>query len=152
MVRFACFNRDDSEICTVNLNGNVQIWNCKTGKIVAQLRAAFQSSKGMCDIRSVKWNSTGNKIVASILKDVRIWARYDDATLSQILLKTVLNLWLQLKKPSKEIDSPKKMLDTVAQLLLCDQGEIDKTWQSFPENMQQAIWLSMHKKIQRYGK
>ncbi|HEX4069162.1 MAG TPA: hypothetical protein VHX42_03615 [Candidatus Babeliales bacterium] len=150
-IHFACFNHDGHEICTATFNGGVQIWDRKTGQKVAQL-CNDDSTNRECAVCSLEWNRTGTKIVAGVSRNARIWARYDDCTLSQILLKTLLNLWLQLKKPSKEIDSPEKLLNNIAQLLLCDEKEMNKIWKSFPKHMQEVIWLSMYNKIQKYGK
>jgi hypothetical protein len=91
-------------------------------------------------------------VVATDDGKIQIFAKYCTDSLSQILLKKLLHLWLQLQMPDKEIDSSEKLLDTVARMLCCDYDEINETWKSFPENVQQAVWLSMHKKIQKYGK
>jgi hypothetical protein len=64
----------------------------------------------------------------------------------------LLHVWLQVQKPSKEIDSSEKLLDCVAGLLCCNRDELYTTWASFPEHMQMAMWLSIHKKIQLHGK
>jgi len=57
-----------------------------------------------------------------------------------------------LKKPNKKIDSSEKLLNKIVKLLHRDKGELEKIWVSFSKNMQDVIWLSMHHKIQKYGK
>jgi WD40 repeat protein len=151
-IRLAHFNHDGSAICTVTCRDGIQIWDRKTGKIVAQLRDDNPVNNWKQEVRSLQWNNAGTKIVAGIKNHAYIWSRHDNYTLPQILLKKLLHLWLQLKKPYKTIDSSRKLLDAVACMLLFNYDEIIETWKSFPENMRQAMWLSMHNKIQKYGK
>ncbi len=103
-------------------------------------------------VTSASFNGLGTEmVVATDDGKIQIFAQYQTDNLQQILLKKLLYVWLQLQKPSKEIDSPEKLLDTVAHMLHCDYDEIKQIWLSLPENMRHAMWLSMHKKIQKYG-
>lgn len=146
LINSVSFNPQGIEIITASSDGTMRLWNKKDGKEL--LRITYDKR-----VMSASFNSSGTEmVVAADDGKIQIFAQYHIDNLQQIFLKKLLYLWLQLQKPNKEIDSPKKMLDTVAQLLLCDENKIKNTWQSFPKHMQEAIWLSMHKKIQRYGK
>lgn len=144
-VSFAHFNNEGNEIYTVADDNIIRIWDRNSGKVVAQI---FNEGK----IQSLQWNGTGTQIVGATADCARIWARYEKYTLPQILLKNLLVIWWRLKKPSKTINSSKKLLDKIAKLLHGDRAELEAVWVSFSKNMQEAIWASMYDKIQKYGK
>ncbi len=147
---FARFNREGNEIVTVTCAQKIRIWDRIHKKVIAKWYYG-----GACYPHYTtfpKWNNEETKIIIGLDKIARIWARYDNYTLPQILLKRLLHVWLQLQKPNKEIDSSEKLLDCVAGMLLCNYNELYTTWASFPEHMQTAMWLSMYKKIHKYGK
>ncbi len=145
-VNMAHFNPQGIEIITASDDCTMRLWHSKTGQEL--LRIAY----GTC-VQSAWFNEMGTEmVVATDDGNIQIFAQYKTDNLPQVLLKKLLHLWLQLQKPSKKIDSPEKLLDNVAQLLSCDKNEMNITWQSFPKHMQKAMWLSMHNKIQKYGK
>jgi hypothetical protein len=147
MVNSVEFNPQGIEIITTSADGTMRLWHKKTGKEL--LRVNYDK----CRVTSASFNGVGTEIVvATDDGKIQIFAKYNTYTLQHIWLKKILFTWLQLQKPSKEIDLVKKLLDTVAQLLQIDCDELSNAWKSFPEHMQTAMWLSMHKKIQRYGK
>ncbi|HLJ31220.1 MAG TPA: hypothetical protein VKU36_02175 [Candidatus Babeliales bacterium] len=140
-IYYACFNHQDTEIFTVASDGYIRVWNCNTGCMLAKFGS---------DCETLDCHKEGNRIVTPIGDCARMWVRYDDVTLPQILLIKLLNVWWRLKKPDKAIDSSKKLLSTIATILRWD--ELCKTWQSLPEKIKDDIWLFMIDKIQRYGK
>ncbi len=124
----------------------MRLWHKKTGQEL--LRINYDKR-----VTSASFNGLGTEmVVATDDGKIQIFAQYRTANLPQVLLKKLLHVWVQLQMPSKETNSPEKLLDAVARMLRCNYDELCSTWKSFPENMQQAMWLSMHKKIQRYGK
>ena len=144
-VCFAHFNNEGNEVYTVADDKIIRIWDRNTGKVVAQI---FNKD----NIQSLQWNGTGTKLVGAISDCARIWARYESYTLPQILLKNLFDVWLVLKKPNKKINSSEKLLNKIVKLLRRDRDELEKIWVSFSKNMQDAIWASMHDKIQKHGK
>ncbi len=145
-VNMARFNPQGEEIITASDDRTMRLWHSKTGQEL--LRVIYDTC-----VTSALFNELGTEmVVATDDGKIQIFAQYRTDNLQQILLKKLLHVWLQLQKPNKEIDSPEKLLDTVAPMLRCNYDELCDVWKSFPENMRQAMWLSMHKKIQRYGK
>lgn len=140
------FNPRGIEIITASADGTMRLWNKKTGQ---QLLCILYDKR----VTSASFNGIGSEmVVATDDGNIQIFAQYKTDNLSQILLKKLLHLWLQLQKSNKQIDSPEKLLDNVAQMLCCDEKEMNTAWQSFSKHMQEAIWSTMYKKIQRYGK
>jgi WD40 repeat protein len=84
--------------------------------------------------------------------EARIFAPHTTWTLEQILLKRILNTWLLVEKPNKNITSSKKLLKDIAAKFQLQKEELHTVWNSFPLTMQAALWRSMHDKIERYGK
>jgi hypothetical protein len=146
LVNTAYFNPCGIEIITASEDQTMRLWHKKTGQEL--LRIVYDSS-----VVSAWFNEMGTEIaVATEDGKIRILAKYHTDNLPQILLKKLLHLWLQLEKPDKEIDSSEKLLEKIAQLLSCKWQALHDAWVSFPEYMQTALWLSTHKKIQKYGK
>lgn len=87
------------------------------------------------------WNNT-----------VGIFARYDDYTADQLLLKKALITWLLIEKPDKKIDILEKLIADVSLKCTISEEELCKTWKTFPKNMCIAIWMTMLYRIQTYGK
>lgn len=140
------FNQIGTEIITTSDDGTMHLWHAKTGKEL--LRVMYGRP-----VKSAKFNELGTEIIVGTDDGkIQVLAHYYPKTLSQILLKKLLHLWLQLKRPSKKINSPNSLLWTIASLLRCNLQELQNAWNLFPDNMQNALWLSMHKKIQKYGK
>jgi hypothetical protein len=140
------FNKKGIEIITASSDGTVRLWNKKNGKEL--LRIKYDKR-----VTSASFNGLGTEmVVATDDGKIQVFAQYHTDNLQQILLKKLLHVWLQLEKPSKDIDSVEKLLEHVAQQLQLNAHELHAVWESFPEHMQEVIWLSMHKKIQRYGK
>jgi hypothetical protein len=145
-VNDVCFNQQETEILTASNDCTVRLWHGITGKEL--LRITYDTC-----VKAAAFNDLGTEIVVGTDKGkIQILAKYYTNNLQQILLKKLLHVWLQLEKPSKQINSPGKLLKTIAKLLWCNREELRRTWLSFPENMRKAIWLSMYKKIQTYGK
>jgi WD40 repeat protein len=141
------FNPCGIEIITASTDKTMRLWNKKTGKEL--LRVNYDNRR----VTSASFNGMGTEIVvATDDGNIQILAKYHTDNLQQILLNKLLHVWLVLQKPSKEISSVTKLLDSVAQLLRIDWSELYRAWASFPEHVQRAMWLSMSKKIQRYGK
>ncbi len=145
LINSVAFNPQGIEMITASSDKSMRLWNKKTGQQL--LRINYDTR-----LTSASFNGLGTEmVVATDDGNIQIFAKYCIDNLQHILLKKLLHLWLQLQMPNKEIDSPEKLLDIVGCMLHCNYDEIKEAWQSFPEHMQNAIWLSMHKKIQRYG-
>lgn len=139
-------NRSGGEIVTVSHDRTMRLWCGKTGKEL--LRIVYDAC-----VRDATFNFQGTEIVVGTKKGrIQVLARYDKYNLQQLLLKKLLHVWLQVEKPNKNISAPEELLHSVATLLCCDRQELHNAWASFPENMRNAVWLSMYKKIQKYGK
>ncbi len=140
------FNPQGIEIITASADKTMRWWNKKTG--LELLRFTYDKR-----VTSASFNGIGTEmVVATDDGNIQIFAQYKTDNLQQILLKKLLYLWLQLQMPNKEIDTPETLLGIVAQMLCCNYDELSNTWASFPKHMQEVIWTSMYKKIQRYGK
>jgi hypothetical protein len=80
------------------------------------------------------------------------------------MLKKIILLWLQVKKPDKKIISIEALFTDMAQLFskkneetkfllsTLSQKELRSTWKTFPINMQYAMWNTIKDRINRYGK
>jgi WD40 repeat protein len=145
------YNPRGNEIITTSKDCTMRLWHDTTGEEL--LRIIYDDPVG-----SACFNSLGTEIVlATDNGKVRVLAQHSTNNLQQMLLKKLLNLWLQVKKPSKEIDSVEKLLDNVVELFsnetFClDRDELHNIWNSFPENMKMAMWRTMQHKIQKYDK
>ena len=154
------FNWQGTEIITASSDCTVRLWDDTTGKEL--IRFVYDTP-----VNSAAFNSAGTEIVVGTNSGkIQILARYSTDNLEQILLKDLIDLWLQLEKPDKSIDSPEKLLEIVAKLLWCglqelngdwkelncDWKDLHDVWLSFPKYMQISIWSLTHKKIQKYGK
>lgn len=146
IINSVSFNPQGIEMITASADKTMRLWNKRTGQEL--LRVNYDTR-----VTSASFNSLGTEmVVATDDGKIQIFTQYHTENLSQILLKKLLHVWLLSTSPSNKIDSPDMLLDTVANMLWCDINEIKKIWESFPEYMRTAIWLSMYKKIQRYGK
>jgi len=145
-INFVSLNQDSGEIITASDDCSMRLWHSKTGQEL--LRVVYDTC-----VASASFNEMRTEIVvATDDGNIQILVKYHTDNLQQLLLNKLLHIWLVLKKPSKEINSVTKLLDNVAQLLRIRWQDLYKAWGSFPEHVQQAMWLSMSQKIQRYGK
>lgn len=140
------FNEVCGKIITTSEDRVMHLWDIKTGKEL--LQTIFD-----IPVDLVVFNNQGIELAVSVGDHkIQIFAQYYPQQLSQKLLSELLLLWVQLEKPSKEINSPESLLQSVATLLSVDEKELLSVWESLPEKVQTFIWLSMHNKIQKYGK
>lgn len=104
-------------------------------------------------VNSVCFNQSG-KLLATVSGNltIDIFAQYNDYTLWQIILKQTLLTWLLIKKPNKKINTVKKLLQKISLTSPLSYKELTITWSTFPEYMQNAIWTTMHHRIQTHGK
>ena len=159
-VNTARFNQKGIEIITASRDCTMRLWDSKTGKEL--LRIMYDT-----DVTSAYFNDMGTEIVvATDDGKIQILAKYYTNNLQQIFLKKLIDLWLQLEKPDKSIDSPEKLLKIIANLLWCGSQELNSDWKelncdwkdlhniwlSFPKYMQISLWSLTDKKIQKYGK
>ena len=114
-------------------------------------------------VSSVCFNSSGTLLATgSDDHKARIFARHNDYTVDQLQLKHALLTWLLTEKPNKAINSIEQLLSDIAKKHIIirpshlnDEQElvvIGKVWNTFPKNMQAALWRTMLYRIQQYGK
>jgi len=82
----------------------------------------------------------------------KLYADYSLWTLEQLLLKKILNTWILVEKPDKNISSYKLLLRDVAKKFKLTEKELKLIWKSLPDYIQSALWESLYRKIQQYGK
>ena len=82
----------------------------------------------------------------------RIFARYDNYTLEQLILKKLLLNWLLIEKPNKTIDDVEKLFTDIEIKYDIPFLELVLIWSTFPEDMLDALWRTMQHRIQKYGK
>lgn len=104
-------------------------------------------------VLSVFFNSTGDCLgTNSEDKKIRLFVWFKEQTIQQLMLRKIMNLWWQVCKPSKIIKSTDMLFVDITQLFNLDKDEIVSIWGTFPQNMQTAIWKTILKKIETYGK
>src|SRR5690606_19666186 len=104
-------------------------------------------------IYSLSLHPTNNKIAIGLKNGaIHFFTHHAYPTTKQLMLRKILYLWLQCKKPNKKIKNPKILLINIAHLFKIRYTELFSTWNSFPPCMQRAIWENMHKLIKKYGK
>jgi hypothetical protein len=85
------------------------------------------------------------------MRKTHIFSQYNDYTLEQLLLKKTLLTWLLIEKPNKKIRTHQYLLEDVT--LKCSiPYDLLEIWETFPHNMQMALWRTMEYRIQKYGK
>jgi WD40 repeat protein len=146
----------DNEICSIHFDsGNLLATSSYNSAHIFDLRQQRKIISFNHDdkVNTVCFNPSGNVLVTGS-KDgkARIFARYDDCTLEQLQFKHALLAWLLIEKPNTSIDTIKKLLLDVAQKHAYAYDKLHKIWKTFPQNMQNAIWRTMHHRIQKYGK
>ena len=140
------YNENGIELITASDDCTMCLWHGVTGK---QLFCMTYKEP----VASAVFNAQGTElVVATNAGNIQVLAKYQTNNLSQLLLKDLLDIWMLVEKPSKEIKSSKELLGTVAAVLRCNADELRKTWKSLPKNVRDALKLSMISKIQRYGK
>ena len=109
-------------------------------------------------VYSVCFNGGGNLLATgSDEKKARIFKKYENYTLDQLILKITLLQWLLIEKPNKAIDDLAKLFNNVAAKQTIFPKNlflpwIQTTFSTFPHNMQNAILRTMLYKIKQYGK
>ena len=133
-----------------------------------QSTASFQHGD---QVRSVCFDPSGTQLATgSSDTKARIFRQYTSYTLEQLIFKHALLTWLLLEKPDKKL---LQLNQTAFINKLCDQiitykiinvfipniipqepssNDLLNVWNSFPEEMQQAIIRTLQHKIQKYGK
>lgn len=61
-------------------------------------------------------------------------------------------MWWQVYKPDKKVETIDLLFDSITQLFHLNKDDMISIWSTFPQNMQTAIWETMLKKIENYGK
>jgi len=146
-VHIVFFDFSGNYLITRSTDNIIRIFNIYTHKKVASINHD-KTVLAMCV------GSRTNIIATGTNRDnmARIFTMHAAWTLEQILLKKIFTLWLITEKPNKNITSSKKLLKDIAAKFQLQKEELHKTWSTFPEAMQAALWRSMHDKIERYGK
>jgi WD40 repeat protein len=141
-----CIDSSQKFLATGSADCKARIFNIET----CQEMCAFRYKHY---VNSVCFNQSGKLFTTvSDNRTIDIFKQYDDYTLWQIILKDTLFTWLLIKKPNKKINSVKKLLQKVSATSSCSYKELITIWSTFPEYMQNAIWATMHYRIQKYGK
>ena len=150
------FAPSENFLAIASHDNKVQLFNSKTyEKIIA-----FNHNKL---VPSVFISSSGNMCAtASSDEKARIFTRYDEYTVDQLQLKHALLTWLLTEKPNKAINSIEQLLADIAKKHILirpshlnDEQElvvIGKVWNTFPTNMQAALWRTMLYRIATHGK
>ena len=102
---------------------------------------------------SLSFNDAGNHLVAGLNDHtVHLLKHYVSPTPDQIMLRKAIQLWLQVKKPHRTIDSAESLLYIVSYQFKLNYEELLHTWKTFPKEMRNTIWLNVRRIINRYGK
>jgi hypothetical protein len=104
-------------------------------------------------VYSLSLSSSGDQLAAGLKNNtIHILKHYASPTPDQIMLKKIMCLWYQVKKPYKHIYSAESLLYTIAYQFKLDHMELIKIWNTLPKEMQNAIWLHIKRIINKYGK
>lgn len=116
-------------------------------------------------VRSICFDSTGERLAIGSNDGIaRILSWFKDQTLHQIMLKKIMMLWFQVKKPNKAVTNIDQLFADIRQLFVIkdeksaavlfqlNEEELQSAWKTFPQNMQQAIWKTIAERIDKYGK
>lgn len=140
------FDASNEYLAIASRDNQVHIFELETNKKIASLKHDQL-------VLSLSFSSSSNLLATGCLDEkARIFARYDNYTLEQLLLKKSFITWLLIEKPNKTIDTITKLLTDVAEKHTYSYDELLEIWKTFPEDMQNALWGTMHHKIQTYGK
>ena len=142
----ACLDPSEKLLTTASWDRKARIFDRETQKEIASFLHSDRVNSACLD--------PSGKLLATASNDgkVHIFAQYDDYTLEQLLFKKALLTWLLVEKPNKKIDTLDNLIKDVALKCTIPYEELIKIWSTFPEKMQNAIWRTMHYKIQKYGK
>lgn len=143
-----CFNRDGTYLAVGSSQGKISVFDATTGALLWTL---FFNNW----IRSLSFDGLGTRMaIGSHCYDkeprTRIIAHYDDYTIDQLLLRKLMHLWLQVKKPASHICSMKALFNDMARLFRLYKKELVAIWASFPFLVKQAIKETMLARIERY--
>jgi WD40 repeat protein len=140
----SCFDFSGKLFATGS-NNTTNIFDIQSHKKIA-------SFTGNDDIKSVYFSPSGELIITTICNNSFLFIHHENFTLDQLLLKNALITWLLIEKPNKKIETLEQLIGDVALKCAISSEEFKKTWSTFPENMQYALWRTMEYRIQKYGK
>jgi WD40 repeat protein len=153
-----CFDPAGKRLATGSSDGKARIFDLRT-------QQEYTIFNGNYFVKSVCFDFTGERLaVESHDCKARILNWFKKQTLHQIMLKKIINLWLQVQKPNKKIINIDQLFADIMQLFVIknekteallfqlDREELQLVWKTFPVNMQQAIWETVAKRIGTYGK
>jgi hypothetical protein len=83
-------------------------------------------------------------------KKVRIFEQYQ-CSLEQQLLKRMLQTWMCVAKPNKDITTELLLLSKVSEMFVLLNPELLEIWQSLPKELAKQWWQNFSGQIQRYG-
>lgn len=145
-----CFNNDGTLLAVALYDGNILVLDPVDGHCFYSL--FFDEW-----MRALCFDHDGKRLVVGSNpyytdKIIRIINRYDDFTIDQLMLRTLMELWLQVQKPKKNSKSARTLFKNMAQLFHLDKQELNQVWLTFPEFMRVAITKTMTTRIAKYAK
>ena len=161
MITSVCFDGTGKQLAIGLHNGEVLIFDIEAQKKIVSFESPNWDG-GVCleKVKLVCLDRTGKRLARVFPTrrwrncKVQVFERYDDYSLGQLMLKNMLLTWLLIEKPDKAIDTVEKLLGDVASKFRFSYSydQLLAIWNSFPQDMQEALHRTMQDKIQFYGK
>ena len=152
-----CFDPAGNRLTIIKNNDTIKIIN-----IDKNSPETFLSVASNYYINAVQFNQSGNCLAIASPDKVYIFTKHITCDRAQIQLKYALLGWLLIEKPSKGLNSLKHLLADIAKKHIIirpyhlsdgeELAEINKTWNTFPKDMQVALWRTMLYRIKKFGK
>jgi WD40 repeat protein len=145
-----CFDQSGGILAAAFYDGLISMFDATTGQCLYSL-FFDEWTRTLCFDKNNKRLVVGSG-ERYLERSIRVINQYNNFTLEQLMLRKIMNIWLQVKKPNRGIDSEKKLLKNIAQLFFLDGKELHRVWKSFPSFMRTVIKKGMLKRIQKHGK
>ena len=137
-----CYSPDGTQLATGCEDNKARIFDVATWQSVRELQHGHQ-------VCAVCYSPDGTRLVTGCEDNkVRIFEQYQ-CSLEQQLLKRMLQTWMCVAKPNKDITTELLLLSKVSEIFLLSNPELLEIWQSLPEGLAHQWWQNFSDQIQR---
>lgn len=143
----ACFNKNETKVLIVpNSFSDTYAWDVAIGEQLDKAKSVDRNKLRRFDVTDT--------LFAGLLsnKSVTVFELYKNFSLDQALLCKLLDTWLLVEKPDKNIECSGDLFEKVASLLQINEIGLFVCWTSFPAPVRESIWKRVKCNIDKYGK